>query len=72
MLFNDSMFRDYMLSDFMFYDSLYDDDDFLLYQLLLEKDRKENEVFDEVSDDDSEEKYSSKDFCSKLYEDFNY
>lgn len=68
MLFNDYMFSDYMLSDFMFYDSLYDGDDFLLYQLLLDKNR--NEV--EVSGDDSEDEYSSDDYLSKLHEDFNY
>ena len=68
MLFDEYMLSDYMFYDFMFYDSMLDDD-FLLYnRLFLNKNREEVKI----SDDDSEDGYSSNDYSSKLHEDFNY
>lgn len=68
MFFSDSVFENYMFYDLMFGDFV-DEDELFLYSILIANKNKE-EI--KNSDDNSEDGYSSKDYCSKLYEDFDY
>lgn len=64
MFFSDSVFENYMFYDLMFGDFV-DEDELFLYSILIANKNKE-----EIKN--SEDGYSSKDYCSKLYEDFDY